>query len=225
MLQVQQCESSRHSSEPRHALTHTCTCCHPATADAPSDAMLKKVFKGYCKLRLGQGRQTAGSVQQMNAAQFNRMCHDAGISEPSGERAASTLLCAAGLCTQHALTYLLCWPLAARAMQQCNHWRQGQSSPCLAAPGPARHATPHHTTPHHTTSQHTSHPAHHFAATLAQPSAGTYPCHLAATRRRAGAARCRHRVCALQAPGQPPPGLQGLPGRAGRRGGGVGHGL
>lgn len=57
----------------------------PTRTDAPSDPVLKKVFKGYCKLRLGQGRQMGSSVQQMNAAQFNRMCHDAGISEPAGE--------------------------------------------------------------------------------------------------------------------------------------------
>jgi hypothetical protein len=71
----------------RHLCARALTVAHlPTTpADAPSDPVLKKVFKGYCKLRLGQGRQMGSSVQQMNAAQFNRMCHDAGISEPAGE--------------------------------------------------------------------------------------------------------------------------------------------
>jgi hypothetical protein len=54
--------------------------------DAPSDEGLKRVFRNYCRLPIGQGRQVGGSVQQMNAAQFNQMCRDASLVEPTGER-------------------------------------------------------------------------------------------------------------------------------------------
>lgn len=53
--------------------------------DAPSDESLKRAFRTYCRLPIGQGRQVGGSVQQINAAQFNQLCRDAGLVEPSGE--------------------------------------------------------------------------------------------------------------------------------------------
>jgi hypothetical protein len=53
--------------------------------DAPSNDHLKRVFRSYCKLRVGQGRQVGASVQHINAAQFNQMCRDAGLLEPHGE--------------------------------------------------------------------------------------------------------------------------------------------
>jgi hypothetical protein len=46
--------------------------------------VLKKVFKAYCRLRVGQGRQLGSSGQQLNGTQFSRMCQDAVISEPTG---------------------------------------------------------------------------------------------------------------------------------------------
>lgn len=52
--------------------------------DAASNDHLKKVFRAYCRLRVGQGRQV-GSHQHINAAQFNEMCRDAGLLEPYGE--------------------------------------------------------------------------------------------------------------------------------------------
>lgn len=52
--------------------------------DAPSNDHLKRVFRSYCKLRVGQGRQVGASVQHINAAQFNQMCRDAGLLEPHG---------------------------------------------------------------------------------------------------------------------------------------------
>jgi hypothetical protein len=54
--------------------------------DAPSDEALKRSFRTYCRLPIGQGRQVGGSVQQINAAQFNQLCRDAGLVEPIGER-------------------------------------------------------------------------------------------------------------------------------------------
>lgn len=53
--------------------------------DAPSDEGLKRVFRNYCRLPIGQGRQVGGSVQQLNAAQFNQLCRDASLVEPAGE--------------------------------------------------------------------------------------------------------------------------------------------
>ncbi|KAF6262551.1 hypothetical protein COO60DRAFT_614938 [Scenedesmus sp. NREL 46B-D3] len=52
--------------------------------EAPSNDHLKRVFRSYCKLRVGQGRQVGASVQHINAAQFNQMCRDAGMLEPHG---------------------------------------------------------------------------------------------------------------------------------------------
>eukprot|EP00877_Chromochloris_zofingiensis_P001130 jgi/Chrzof1/11017/Cz05g20160.t1 len=52
--------------------------------EAAADPALKKVFKAYCRLRVGQGRQVGASVQHMNAAQLNVMCRDAGLVEPTG---------------------------------------------------------------------------------------------------------------------------------------------
>lgn len=54
--------------------------------EAPSDEALKRTFRTYCRLPIGQGRQVGGSVQQINAAQFNQLCRDAQILEPAGER-------------------------------------------------------------------------------------------------------------------------------------------
>jgi hypothetical protein len=52
---------------------------------AASDLHLKKVFKSYCRLRVGQGRQVGASVQHINAAQFNQLARDAGLVEPLGK--------------------------------------------------------------------------------------------------------------------------------------------
>jgi hypothetical protein len=60
--------------------------------DAPSDEGLKRVFRNYCRLPIGQGRQVGGSVQQLNAAQFNQLCRDAGLVEPAGESGGGSAL-------------------------------------------------------------------------------------------------------------------------------------
>lgn len=52
--------------------------------DAPSDEFLKRAFRTYCRLPIGQGRQVGGSVQHINAAQFNQLCRDVGLMEPAG---------------------------------------------------------------------------------------------------------------------------------------------
>ncbi|KAG2453565.1 hypothetical protein HYH02_001784 [Chlamydomonas schloesseri] len=45
---------------------------------------LKKVFKNYARLAIGQGRVYADGQPQMNSAQFHRLCQDAGFMEPEG---------------------------------------------------------------------------------------------------------------------------------------------
>eukprot|EP00201_Polytomella_parva_P018261 CAMPEP_0175072134 /NCGR_PEP_ID=MMETSP0052_2-20121109/19707_1 /TAXON_ID=51329 ORGANISM="Polytomella parva, Strain SAG 63-3" /NCGR_SAMPLE_ID=MMETSP0052_2 /ASSEMBLY_ACC=CAM_ASM_000194 /LENGTH=1112 /DNA_ID=CAMNT_0016339537 /DNA_START=508 /DNA_END=3848 /DNA_ORIENTATION=+ len=52
---------------------------------------LKKVFRNYCKLALGQGRIYADVVPRMNAQQFHRFCQDAGFMEPDGRLSSTTL--------------------------------------------------------------------------------------------------------------------------------------
>lgn len=58
--------------------------------DAASNEHLKKVFRAYCKLRVGQGRQVGASIQHINAAQFHQMCRDAGLLDPTGEHCRHT---------------------------------------------------------------------------------------------------------------------------------------
>jgi hypothetical protein len=53
--------------------------------DAPSDDRLKRVFRAYCRLPIGMGRQVGASVQHINTAQFNQLFRDAGLVEPAGE--------------------------------------------------------------------------------------------------------------------------------------------
>lgn len=45
---------------------------------------LKRVFKNYARLAIGQGRVYADGQPQMNSAQFHRLCQDAGFMEPEG---------------------------------------------------------------------------------------------------------------------------------------------
>ncbi len=52
--------------------------------DAPSDDRLKRVFRAYCKLPIGRGRQVGASVQHLNAVQFKELARDAGLVEPEG---------------------------------------------------------------------------------------------------------------------------------------------
>jgi len=54
---------------------------------AASDEQLKKVFRAYCKLPIGRGRQVGASIQHLNAVQFKELARDAGIVEPEGARA------------------------------------------------------------------------------------------------------------------------------------------
>ncbi|GLC43095.1 hypothetical protein PLESTB_000863700 [Pleodorina starrii] len=48
------------------------------------NAHLKRVFKNYARLAIGQGRVYADGLPQMNSAQFHRLCQDAGFMEPDG---------------------------------------------------------------------------------------------------------------------------------------------
>ncbi|KAG2498998.1 hypothetical protein HYH03_003184 [Edaphochlamys debaryana] len=48
------------------------------------NAHLKRVFKNYSRLAIGQGRVYADGMPQMNSAQFHRLCQDAGFMEPEG---------------------------------------------------------------------------------------------------------------------------------------------
>ncbi|GBF88565.1 hypothetical protein Rsub_01280 [Raphidocelis subcapitata] len=52
--------------------------------DAASDEQLRRVFRAYCKLPVGRGRQVGASVQHMNAAQFRELARDAALVEPAG---------------------------------------------------------------------------------------------------------------------------------------------
>ncbi|KXZ53105.1 hypothetical protein GPECTOR_8g95 [Gonium pectorale] len=48
------------------------------------NAHLKSVFKNYARLAIGQGRLYTDGLPQMNSAQFQRLCLDAGFLEPEG---------------------------------------------------------------------------------------------------------------------------------------------
>lgn len=50
---------------------------------AENNPHLKRVFKNYAKLAIGQGRVYEG-VPAMNSTQFHRLCQDAGFMEPDG---------------------------------------------------------------------------------------------------------------------------------------------
>ncbi|KAG2439244.1 hypothetical protein HXX76_004605 [Chlamydomonas incerta] len=53
-------------------------------AGVEHNAHLKRVFKNYARLAIGQGRVYADGQPQMNSAQFHRLCQDAGFMEPEG---------------------------------------------------------------------------------------------------------------------------------------------
>ncbi|EFJ50944.1 hypothetical protein VOLCADRAFT_116670 [Volvox carteri f. nagariensis] len=55
------------------------------------NAHLKRVFKNYARLAIGQGRVYADGLPQMNSAQFHRLCQDAGFMEPEGRLSTTAL--------------------------------------------------------------------------------------------------------------------------------------
>lgn len=58
----------------------------PVPAGVERNTHLKRVFKNYARLPMGQGRVYTDGVPQMNSSQFHRLCQDAGFMEPEGER-------------------------------------------------------------------------------------------------------------------------------------------